>query len=147
MDEQRVAINLAYSLGKYPGMFPPEVPIIREWFRRHQSQYDSVQFNVRVGTGFDPGPSVPQYQRDMAIANTQLRIDAVVWSGDQATLLEVKQHAGASALGQLLTYSHLWREANPGSPAPRLLVVTADPQPDIPRVLAAAGVALEIVVP
>lgn len=147
MNEPQVQFSSAAKLAKFPGMFPPEVPILRRWIELHQGDYDAVQFNVRVGTGFDPGPGVHQAIRDMAIANTRLRIDAVVWKGQQATLVEVKQHAGASSLGQLLTYSQLWQEANPGAVKPILLVVTADHQPDIPRVLAAWGVKLEVVTP
>ncbi len=130
---------------KYPGLFPAEVPILRAWLALHQSEYDTFDYNVRVGTGFDPGPAYAPEIRTMAVQNTQYRIDLVASKGNQDTLVEVKQHAGLSALGQVLGYEHLWMEAHPGRPTPRLLVVTSDPQPDLPRILAANGINLEVV--
>ena len=135
------------DLPTYPGLFPPEVPYLRAWLVEHQAEYDRFEYNVRVGSGFDPGPSYDEATRKSSIANTQFRIDVVAWKGNQATLIEVKQHAGAGAVGQLLTYSHLWQEGNPAAPVPNLLVVTATLQPDLPRVLAAQGIAYQLVTP
>lgn len=140
-------MTLPADLPTYPGLFPPEVPYLRAWLAEHQAEYDRWEYNVRVGSGFDPGPAYPDYVRKQSVANTQFRIDVIAWKGNQATLIEVKQHAGAGAVGQLLTYYHLWQEGNPGLPAPGLLVVTGTLQPDLPRVLAANGIAYEVVTP
>ncbi len=129
----------------YPGLYPPEVPILRRWLEIHEAEYDRFEYNVRVGKGSDPGPTQPEEIRRMAIMNSQLRIDLIAWKGTQATLVEVKRRAKGAALGQILAYADLWQASNPGLPAPKLVVVTDSPQPDMPGVLQRAGVGLDVV--
>src|SRR5438105_5821591 len=109
---------------KYPGLLPREIILLRNWLARHEAEYDRFDYNFRVGQGSDPGPNFPQYIRDQAILNTQKRIDAIAWKGTHATIIEVKDRAGFSALGQILGYRPLFQLAFPAAPEPRLLIVT-----------------------
>lgn len=135
------------ALPKYPGLFPAEVPILRAWLKLHEGEYESFDYNVRVGTGFDPGPGYSADIRRMAVQNTQYRIDLVASKGTHDTLVEVKQHAGLGAVGQMIGYSVLWRQSHTFRPSPRLLVVTESTQPDLPGIMAAQGIDLEVVKP
>ena len=130
---------------KYPGMLPREIIVFRAWLRLHESEYDRFDFNVRIGTGFDPGPSVSESIRQMAIQNSQKRIDAVAYKDTSVTLIEVKDRAGFSAVGQLVGYLHMWQAAHPSEGPPHLLLVANRLQDDIPLVAARAGIAIQLV--
>ena len=108
---------------KYPGLLPEEILVLRAWLALHQTEYDRFEYNMRIGQGIDPGPSYTPEVRKQAILNTQLRIDAVAWSGTQPTIIEVKRRATASNVGQILTYSSVWRQEFPSDPAPILRLV------------------------
>jgi hypothetical protein len=130
---------------KYPGMAPREVIIFRAWLALHQTEYDRFDYNVRVGNGTDPGPMYPAIYRQQYIENTQKRIDAVGWQGSQPTIIEVKDRATASCMSQILTYKVLWPVTFPNTPPPKLLLVTNRVAADMPMVLDASGITLEIV--
>jgi hypothetical protein len=130
---------------KYPGMAPREVIIFREWLKLHQSEYTSFSYNVRVGNGIDPGQDYPAIYRSQYIENTQKRIDALAWNGEQPTIIEVKDRATGSSMSQILTYKALWPITFPDAPAPKLLLVTNRVAADMPMVLDASGITLEIV--
>jgi|SRR5882724_5895548 len=130
---------------KYPGMAPREVIIFRAWLALHQSEYTKFEYNVRIGNGIDPGHSYPAIYRQQYIENTQKRIDALGWKGDAPTIIEVKDRATASSMSQILTYKALWPLTFPNTPPPRLLLVTNRVAADMPMVLAASGIDLEIV--
>jgi hypothetical protein len=129
----------------FPGMLPREILVFRSWLRLHESEYTRFDYNYRIGTGFDPGPSVPESIRTMAIQNSQKRIDAVAYQDGKVTLIEVKDRAGFSAVGQLVGYLHLWQNDHPNDPAPRLLLVCNRTQEDIGLVANRAGIDIELV--
>lgn len=127
-------------------MLPRECLIFRNWLKSHEAEYDSFDYNSRIGTGYDPGPGWEDSIRAMAIANSQKRLDVVAWRGPQAELIEVKDRAGASALGQLLTYAPLWHTAHPDLPRASMRLVTNRLQPDIGVVARYYGIAVDVVV-
>jgi hypothetical protein len=130
---------------KYPGMSPREVLIYKAWLRLHQTAYDRFDYNVLVGNGTDPGVAFPQVYRDQYIRNTQKRMDIVAYKGQQPFILEVKDRATASSMSQLLTYKALWPVTFPGTPAPILVLITNRVTADMPMVLDASGIRLELV--
>jgi hypothetical protein len=81
----------------------------------------------------------------MAIQNTQLRLDACLWRGDQPTIVEVKDRAGASAVGQLLTYEAVWLQDYPSGLAPLLILVTNRLQNNIMPLVKKANIRLDVV--
>jgi hypothetical protein len=126
-------------------MAPREAIIFNQWLTQYGGAYDRFDYNVRVGNGTDPGPQYSQADRQMYILNTQKRMDAVGWKGAQPTIIEVKDRATASCMSQLLTYKTLWPITFPGTPAPLLLLVTNRVSADMPPVLTANGITLQIV--
>jgi hypothetical protein len=136
---------LAQDRMRWPGMLPAEILIWREWMKAHGGENDSYEGNIRIGAGHDPGPTWPDYIRKMAIQNTQLRIDAVGYKGLGVTLYEVKRRAGASAVGQLLTYDAVWQQDHPGAPPPGLVLVTNQAQANVVPLLTKAGIRLDLV--
>lgn len=135
----------ASARARYPGLMPLEVAVLKEWLRLHESEYDRFDYNTRTGTGTDPGPTYPQNLRDMGVAITQKRIDAIAWAGNEPTLIEVKNRATLAAVGQILSYKVLFKADYPLSPEPKLLLVASKFDPDVYPVLREHGVDYAIV--
>jgi hypothetical protein len=129
----------------FPAMIPAEIVVWRAWLRLHQGEYDRFDYNARVGPGFDPGASVPQYIRDMAVKNTKKRIDALAWQGSQPLIVEVKVRAGLSSIGQLLGYRVHWRLEHPHDVPPKMLLVANLLAPGVEEVLKSHDVPFELV--
>lgn len=130
---------------RWPGMLPAEVLIFQNWLNLYGANFDTIDGNVRIGAGYDPGASWPDYIRKMAADNSKLRIDAVGYNGGKPTIIEVKRRAGASAIGQLVTYEAVWIKDFPATPAPALLLVTDQLQQNMLPVLEKAGIQLAVV--
>lgn len=124
----------------FPERTQRESSIIHDWLAARGAQFDRFSFSVRVGTGIAPDPShLPGVQRN-TVFSSQKRIDIVAWQGDQPFIGEVKERLNPQALGQLLTYSHLWLEDNPDARVPRLFAIARYNDEDAQRVLNAQGV-------
>ena len=129
----------------FPAMLPAEIAVFRAWLRLHQGEYDRFDYNTRVGPGFDPGPSAPDFVRTSSIASTRKRMDALLWQGDQPTIIEVKDRAGLSAIGQLLGYVTHWKIEHPHSVPPKALLVANRLAPGVEEVLKAHNLPWELV--
>lgn len=139
------AITMQQDRLSFPGMLPREILIFKNWLTLHETEYDRFDYNTRIGSGVDPGPTWPDYVRQCAVMNSQLRLDAVAWKGSNPTLIEVKDRAGASALGQLLTYEAVWLRDFPTGPPPLLILVTNRIQVNMGPLITKAGVRLDVV--
>jgi hypothetical protein len=108
-----------------------DVPIWERWLQIHAGEFDGFQYDVRVGRG-RPAPAgfAPEFQKDIRDL-TRLRIDAIAIKGPTAALIEVKQAAGASALGQILTYRELYADEPGALIVVGILIVTDNPHPDL----------------
>ena len=134
-------------LFQYPGLLPAESAIFRAWAAANPDRFETVDFNTRIGPGFDPGPTWTPSQRQNAILNTQWRIDAIGWLRGQPTLIEVKYRAGTTALGALLGYRHHYTQAYPQFPNPPLMLIAKSLQPNIQDPLQAFGIQVELASP
>jgi hypothetical protein len=144
-----LTVNLAQQLQserlRFPGMLPREILIWQNWLKLHEREYDRFDYNMRIGAGYDPGPTWPDYIRAMAVKNSQLRLDAVLWVQNLPTIVEVKDRCGASALGQLLTYEAVWLHDFPQGPAPKLVLVTNRLQLNMWPLIRKSGVHCDVV--
>lgn len=129
----------------YPAMLPAEIAVFRAWLRLHEGEYTAFDYNVRVGPGYDPGEGVMQAIRVMSIKSTQKRMDALAWQGDTPLIIEVKDRAGLSAIGQILGYKVHWQKENPQSIPPKILLVANRLAPGVEDVLRAHNVPWELV--
>jgi len=118
-----IAQNLLADRQSLPGLIPQEIVIFKAWWAEHFSEYSSYDFNVRVGTGFDPGSKFDDAVRKSTIANSQRRIDALLTSGTLRTIVEVKYRATPLAIGQLLCYRELYLLLNPDVTSTALLLL------------------------
>jgi hypothetical protein len=107
---------------RFPGMQLREILIWKNWLYANSTRFDRYDYNVRLGSGVDPGPSYPDSSRRMWIANSMKRADVVAVKGGRVTIIEVEENPGLTAFGQLAGYLTLWRQrvAAGGSPAVHL---------------------------
>lgn len=119
----------------YPERTDRESTVIRDFLAEHLHEFDSVSFSVRVGQGQSPDPThLPGVQR-ATVFSSQKRIDILGRQGSSTTIIEVKERVTPAALGQILTYRHLFLEDNPDAKEPRLVVVGRYADDDTIRVL------------
>ncbi len=137
------AQRLESERAKYPAMNVDEILVWREYLRLHETDFDRFNYNVRIGSGSDPGAEFPDNIRKMAIALSQLRLDAVGFQGEAPTIFEVKRNAGPQNVGQLLTYNAVWTRTRLSAAPPILVLVCADFTPNILPVIQDTGIRLE----
>lgn len=130
---------------KFPGLLPAEIVVIRAWLRLHESEYERFDYNVRIGAGVEPPAGTPEYLREMAIQNTQKRLDAVAWRGGVPTIVEVKERAVIAAVGQLAGYFGIWLDENRPGPVPKLILVCNRAEPDVFTAAAHLKISVELV--
>ena len=115
-------------LPDWPGI-PPGMPsgdylIWLRWREQAASLYDQIYFNVRVGEPVPVAEDLPPELKDMAVALSRRRIDVVGEKASNWSLVELKQDAGAEALGQVLLYKALWLSDPPDSRFAGMTIVT-----------------------
>lgn len=118
-----IAQNLLADRQSLPGLLPQEIVIFKAWWAENYRGYDSADFNVRVGLGYDPGDKFDRSVRDGTIANSQRRIDALLNHGSLYTIVEVKYRASPLAIGQLLCYRELLTVVRPDILSLQLLLL------------------------
>lgn len=98
----------ALGISRLPGNTPWESALLQEWIRQEGgAPYVGFDFNVRLGTGLDPGPAFPDSIRQGSILNTQKRIDCLAFAPEGAFMVEGKIVLDLPAMGQFLGYHHI----------------------------------------
>lgn len=121
----------AEKLKKYPHLMVNDVEIWERYLEVHAKEWDSFEYDVRVGEGQQPNPEHPKNIQTMAVALTEKRIDVVGRRHGQVWIIEVKLSAMLSAVGQLVSYQILYEERFPGAGPTELLIVTDRIGPDL----------------
>lgn len=131
------AIRMQADRLTYPAMLVDEIVVWKAWLKLHETEFTDYQYNVRIGRGHDAGPQYSDAVREMWKLNTQLRLDALAYSGATPTIFEVKRRATPASIGQILTYKVIWDEEHPQGPPAAMVLVANTFQPNImPAVLA-----------
>ena len=129
---------------KYPGLGPYESWLWTQFLRKTHLTFTKIEYNVRVGPGYDPGPKYPDYIREMALALTKLKIDAVGHRRHEIIIFEIKPRAGRSALGQIISYLEWYiRDYKPTKPV-RGAVVCEFVDPNLEPIFMRRGIQLYI---
>lgn len=139
------AQRLESDRARFPAMQVDEILVWKGWLGSHQQDYDRFDYNTRIGNGTDPGPSINEPYRTMAIQLSQLRLDAVGWRGNQPTIFEVERRAKSRSVGQLLTYDAVWRAQRLSVSPPVLVLVCAEYDPNILPVVRETRIQLDVV--
>ena len=128
---------------QYPGMTWVESEITRAWIRKHGDEFESIDFNVRLGEGVQLGEEYGEETRRDATMLSQKRADIVAVRAGVVTIMEVKVRIGLPALGQLIGYRELWRRDHPDAGFIRLLAIGRCAVSDVDMVFRAQGVEIE----
>lgn len=107
----------------YPHLLPQDIEVWKRFLSAHANEYNSFEYDLRVGAGRDPGEDYEQNIRTMAISLSQRRIDAVGHRNGSIDIIEITTRAGLTAIGQLQVYPNLYKRLhNPTMPISPLLV-------------------------
>jgi len=126
---------------------PFEIPIWEKWLSLHEGEYTSFSYDIRVGESILPPPGLDANIAEMAVSLTKKRIDVVAWNGPNPTIIEIKDYAGLTAIGQLISYPILFTREFPESPQPAVMLIAKQLMPDVAFVLDFFEIPYEIVVP
>jgi hypothetical protein len=129
------AQRFAADRAKFPGMQIDEILVWKAFLAVYQGSYDRFDYNMRLGPGITPPPSLEEPYASMSVKLSQLRLDAVGWQGGNPTIFEVERYAKPRNVGQLLTYRAAWDDAAVSSVEPHLALVVAAYNPSILPVL------------
>lgn len=108
---------------KYPHMIKAEANVWNRFLLEFPDYFDGCDYDWRVGDGMLVKPEWEENIKRMATMITQKRIDVVGWKGDSPTIVEVKNRAELSTLGQILGYFDLFVKDFPNFPEPEMLVL------------------------
>lgn len=133
-----------HEQNRYPHLLSQDAPALSAFLKEHGARYTRVDFDVRVGTGRDPGPDFDDNIRRDALDLSRRRIDALGTHPRGVDIIEVTSDAGTTALGQLLTYRALWMTEHKTDPPPRLLIVARALQTDMHHAFTDAGVEIHL---
>jgi hypothetical protein len=129
---------------RYPHILAQDAPILTAYLKEHGARYHAVDFDVRVGTGRDPGKDYDDNIRHMALDISRRRIDALGHKPGSVDVIEVTDAAGTTSLGQLLVYKRLYDiEHNPEQPA-TCIIAARSIQTDMLSAYQAAGIEIHL---
>ena len=129
---------------RYPHLLDQDAPVLTAYLKENGTRYSGVQFDVRIGTGRDPGQDFPENIRQMALDLSRRRIDALGQKPSSVDIIEVTGAAGTTTLGQLIAYKELYiKEYKPATP-PTLVLAARSIQTDMHPAFTAAGIEIHL---
>lgn len=125
---------------QFPHLLQEDQQLWIRFLEANPTMHKQYDYDVRVGTGRDPGPETDSNVRLDAVMLSQRRIDAVGLNPDAITIVEISLNAGFTQIGELIAYPVLYRQTfKPTLPLRRLLVAETL-QTDIEPVLFEFGI-------
>jgi len=131
-------------LSKYPHMKPEDVAVWNRFVAANSGLFDTVDYDVPVGTGADVDPEHPDAIQYDAKILTRKKVDVVAYKGNAVFVIEVKPVANARGLGQILTYLPLWLADHPGELDVRGMVVAGEMEREMAAVYAGHQIIVHI---
>ncbi len=116
---------------RYPHMFPLDIEIWERFLSHYSDDYSGFSYDVKVGTGVPVREGTPENYARMQEILSKYRIDAIGTRSSGIDIIEVKPEAGTIAIGQVVTYTSLYRrDLSPTLPI-RGVIVTNRELPDM----------------
>ena len=104
-------------LNKYPGMRLGDELIWDEFIKNHPDFFLSVWYNVPLGEPFSNEDEKVIAKANGALEVSQWRIDVLGETADAFVVIELRPHADARAIGNVIAYSKLlekeWEPVKP----------------------------------
>ncbi len=108
---------------RYTHMVEEEIQIWERFMAKFPDRFETVDYDFRVGEGAPVPAGEPEYHQRMITMLSQKRIDALVWVGNQPTIIEIKRRVGLGTVGQVMGYQQLFEVDLPNMKKPDVLVV------------------------
>ncbi len=130
---------------RYPHLKPADADIWNRFMQLFPDAYDQVQYDLNCGEGAGNfSHEDPAALKSWGMLKAR-KIDVCGHVDGHVDIIELKPHAGPSALGQVLGYLHLYvGYVDPHADA-RAVLVTDGMMPDMPYLAAKMGVRIIIV--
>ena len=96
--------------GSYPHMLKEDYAVWEAFLRQNINLFERIYYDVRVGGVVATDPTLTPAEIKMFYDNTAKRMDAIGETKNELWLIEVADHPGLRAIGQLTTYIALWAE-------------------------------------
>jgi len=130
---------------KYPHMVPQEVEIWKRFLKKYGEKFTGFRYDVHVGEGIGRIPGIGKNYQDMAIMLSQKRIDVVGSRAGDIYIIEIKERAGMSAIGQLIAYRKLYEDKYGVGEVEGLICVAESTDQDFIRASDPLGIQLVLV--
>jgi len=98
---------------KYPHLLGEDVPIWNNFIKENPDYFDTVDYDVKVGTGVNAEIINDKKYREFYEDLTKKRIDVVGFLNDFVTIVEIKKRVSLGTLGQILGYKFLYLSEHP----------------------------------
>lgn len=129
----------------FPHMKPNDEAIWRRFIEQFPDVYDSVEYDVFVGT-------VPEFAREAIGPNGgtgealyRKKIDVVAFKDDQIDIIELKPRAGFGAIGQVTGYRELYIKEYAPKESVKAVIITDSTVEDVGVVAQRVGVTIVVV--
>ena len=110
-------------LNKYPGMRMGDEVIWDEFVKNHPDFFLSVWYNVPLGEPFPDEDAAIEAAANGALEVSQWRIDVLGETADTFVVIELRPHADARAIGNVIAYSKLFeKEWEPVKPVVQMIL-------------------------
>lgn len=129
----------------YPHLLAHDAALLTQWLTAYASSFERIIYDVPLGSGYDPGSEYDQNIRDQIYFLTRARADAIGYSGQQATIIEVTQNATLKTCAQLLVYRTLLTTDAPAQPTPQVCIVARRSAHNVGQLLEAWNIGLYLV--
>ena len=125
-------------------MKPEDVAVWGRFIAKNPGLFESCDYDMALGVGAPVDPNHPEeIQRDHTIL-TQKKVDVVAYRLDQVTLIEVKPIADMRAMGQIMTYHHLYTQAHPEQTNVWKMVVCGKVERELAEIFANNGILIRV---
>jgi len=130
---------------KYPHLIGEDTEVWSRFILKFPDQFETVDYDVKVGSGADTSPLTDQYAKEYWKSLTMKRIDVIAYDNNFVTIIEVKKKASLFTLGQILGYRFLFLREHPELHLVKTLIVCESISQDDIDVLSHYGIDFIIV--
>lgn len=120
---------------RFPHLLPEDAALWQRFLHKYGKDYKSYEYDVRVGQGYDPGPTQNPMIRKMSLDLSMRRIDVIATNPNAKTVIEVSKAPSITQIGQLVTYPILYRQTYSYTGTLKTLLVAETISPDIQTVM------------
>jgi len=122
-------------LPKYPHLLGEDIPIWERFLEAYPNYFDSVDYDVKVGSGVNSDVISDKKYRTYYEDLTKKRIDVLGWKNFFITIVEIKKRVSLGTLGQIIGYKFLYSEEHPEENLIKTLIITSSIDRDDQKVL------------